>query len=134
MTRPHLSSDPRDKLYALVGIAHDAQDFPLDYGESTTAVYRSFAAYMIDTTNRLHTLCSAGTAFLDKKPSWVPNWSIDVDLPVESRAISWVCNEYYACRTKGLPTISASFHGEEDTHLNLAGKHLAMIKEIGPPL
>jgi hypothetical protein len=78
--RSRQSTDPRDKVYALVGISSSQWDLKLaiDYSLTTKQVYCEVARYVIESTESLATICfcelpeiAPHTAYL---PSWVPDW------------------------------------------------------------
>jgi hypothetical protein len=70
------SSDPRDKLYALFGLAGEI-NFKPDYGVSVREVYRRFVEACIERSGTLDVLnfvswSDRGDITL---PSWIPDWS-----------------------------------------------------------
>jgi hypothetical protein len=71
-----LASDPRDKVYSLLGIAkpYDGVSFSVDYTISSSQVFKNTAAYIIKGTQNLDILTMAGSKSRDL-PSWVPDWS-----------------------------------------------------------
>ena len=71
------SSDPRDKVFALLGLAHPTyrQGRKPDYSLSVETVYTQTALHIICTTGKLDTL-SFNTASTEPFPSWVSNWSL----------------------------------------------------------
>jgi len=73
-----LASDPRDKIYALVGISIQRSTFPIDYSSSVRDVYMDLARTVITESQSLDII------YVVKKieplnehglPSWVPDWS-----------------------------------------------------------
>jgi hypothetical protein len=71
------ASDPRDRIYALLGLAEDAEDFPPpDYQLSVADVYRSFASIFVTKGHGadLLSLTSSPVAKDQAYPSWVPDW------------------------------------------------------------
>lgn len=87
------ASDPRDKIFALLGISTgvNLKRFVIDYGKSRNAVYLDFARHLMETTNSHDLLShvddseddvdleawkrtSILTESVPKLPSWVPNW------------------------------------------------------------
>ena len=71
------ATDPRDKVYATIGLATDASDRPqLDYGLPPAKVFESFAADLIrkgDGVSVLHAAVSHSQGM--DLPSWVPDWT-----------------------------------------------------------
>ena len=57
-TRDRSATDPRDRLYSLIGIqaSNDQQAFTPSYGHSTTRVYTEYASSVMQESNRLHIL------------------------------------------------------------------------------
>ncbi|KAJ4301073.1 hypothetical protein N0V90_003163 [Kalmusia sp. IMI 367209] len=87
-TRPFQATDPRDKIFALLGLAGESrtpEKWPKslipDYNRSTQDVYTAVTLYCIARTNTLTVLSQAGntTESNDNSgdasfPSWVPRW------------------------------------------------------------
>lgn len=75
------ASDPRDKVFAILGIVSDAKaafpDDSLDYDRSVSSIYTQAARFLFDHENNLRVLCEAlDTREVNKDlPSWVPDWS-----------------------------------------------------------
>ena len=79
------SSDPRDKVYALLGLANDQgpqQMVSVDYSKSVEAVYLECAQFLVRNGNGMEMLTVAGIPQKRKDtdlklslPSWVPDWS-----------------------------------------------------------
>lgn len=74
-TRNMVCLDPRDRIYAVLGIAGDARNIKPDYSLTTMQVYREYARAQI----RSHSLeflryCELGSREL-AGPTWVPDWS-----------------------------------------------------------
>ncbi|KAH7348530.1 heterokaryon incompatibility protein-domain-containing protein [Rhexocercosporidium sp. MPI-PUGE-AT-0058] len=84
--RHRKSQDPRDKIYAVLGIlrashpeslksdAIDAPKIEVGYGKDVREVYRSMARELILKTNTLDVLGVSPNSSLDL-PSWVTDWS-----------------------------------------------------------
>ena len=77
------SSDPRDKVYSLIGLARKTdQTLTIDYSKSVKDVYLDCAYHLVQTGNAMEMLIHAGIA-QDRRhsevgstlPSWVPDWS-----------------------------------------------------------
>lgn len=81
--RRFLSGDPRDKVYALLGVAGDSfrEDTLLrpEYGDRTAAeTYTLAAIHILENSDDLLLLCNVeGSDFqsIPNLPSWVPDWS-----------------------------------------------------------
>ncbi|KAF9776678.1 hypothetical protein IL306_005115 [Fusarium sp. DS 682] len=76
-----LCRDPRDKLYALLGILpeEDQSQFQVNYKLDPRHVYTDIADYLIVKTGSLDIICCASNPILTDNihnlPSWVPDWS-----------------------------------------------------------
>ncbi|KAK6074496.1 het domain-containing protein [Seiridium cupressi] len=84
------ATDPRDKVYALLGLARDADFFTshVDYApeETPAKTYAKFARLFVEKGEGLALLLQAGLGNLAGKvaedlPSWVPNWAQNRYLP-----------------------------------------------------
>ncbi|KAM0815387.1 hypothetical protein AB5N19_01181 [Seiridium cardinale] len=84
------ATDPRDKVYALLGLARDADFFTshVDYApeETPAKTYAKFARLFVEKGEGLALLLQAGLGNLAEKvaedlPSWVPNWAQNGYLP-----------------------------------------------------
>ncbi|KAF7934898.1 uncharacterized protein EAE98_002943 [Botrytis deweyae] len=74
------SSDPKDKVYALVGISNSRESFgKINYSLSIRRVYTHTARHIIQDSRRLDVICvnqrNQTTPDNDGLPSWVPNWT-----------------------------------------------------------
>lgn len=70
------ASDPRDRIYALLALASDAQEFPRsDYSLAVTDVYQTFALALVAKGHGpdILALASCGARYR-RYPSWVPDW------------------------------------------------------------
>lgn len=104
-SRRHQASDPRDKVYGLLGLT---QEFDAgsdgcallvpDYGKSVMEVYRNAARFLITRHKSLEVLRAV---FIEDSPqgsvhpySWVPRWNSEIGpIFLGERA---VCHRYYA--------------------------------------
>lgn len=79
--RRKLSSDPRDKLYGILGILHPEvrREFRPDYNLSVKEVYSGIVDYLLATTRRLDVICESihfpPHTDSHNLPSFVPDWS-----------------------------------------------------------
>jgi hypothetical protein len=70
------ASDPRDKVYALLGLATDHVNVVPDYGRSVAEVYIDTAREMITSPGNLDVLCACEKqGITEELPSWVPDWT-----------------------------------------------------------
>ncbi|RDW64068.1 hypothetical protein BP5796_10570 [Coleophoma crateriformis] len=71
------STDPKDKVYALVGISSSRNSFgPIDYSLSVRDIYTHTARHIITTSQKLDIIC-VKQHDLDQfqLPSWAPDWT-----------------------------------------------------------
>lgn len=71
------TTDPRDKIYSLLGIADDVSMVPRpDYSQSVEAIYRSYAMHFITNCEGLSLLRYSGIANGASRANttWVPRW------------------------------------------------------------
>ena len=89
-SRPALSSDPRDRVYALLNISADQQQLAIrpDYNASVCDTFIKVAQTLTQAGYGPKVLCNAcGLDTSLNLPSWVPNWSLSLDvLPFETLA------------------------------------------------
>lgn len=73
------ATDPRDKIYALVGMSSGyGRDFPIDYTKSVTRIYMDLVIYLVNHEKTLDIISHSSTLkSLDGLPSWAPDWSIE---------------------------------------------------------
>jgi Heterokaryon incompatibility protein (HET) len=84
-TGSHQASDPRDKVFALLGIVEDLQwsdhVFPIDYERSVEETFIDVAKWIIISSSTLAILTGPRpleqTPTKLKLPSWCPDWSIE---------------------------------------------------------
>ncbi|KAG4436713.1 hypothetical protein IFR05_007796 [Cadophora sp. M221] len=71
------ASDPRDKVFALKGLATDADSIEIDYTKPIDQIYRDTAFRLINISQTLDVLSVAAvhTSDIDLHlPTWVPDW------------------------------------------------------------
>lgn len=75
--REKLCTDPRDKIYGLLGILppHVANGLSPDYASSPNDIYINAAKYVLETTKSLDIICETIPHRKSKLPSFVPDWS-----------------------------------------------------------
>lgn len=74
------ATDPRDKVYALLGLASDIPndaEFGPDYSSSVAQVYQELVRFVVMKDQNLDILRACQTSRPEHKlPSWVPDWSM----------------------------------------------------------
>ena len=80
LTRQYMATDPRDKVFALMGLVLDRESIGLeiDYRLSAEEVYLSMAVHSLEKLKDLELLANAGITSKpenSKLPSWVPDWT-----------------------------------------------------------
>ena len=92
-TRSSLATDPRDKVFALLGLTFDGRHFVPEpnYIDSVSTSFTDFATALIRSIEGLDFiyLRSANRKLDDKLPSWVPDWT-DVNDPVARRQLDYI--------------------------------------------
>lgn len=86
--RGYKATDPRDMIFALVGMQHDTQDliFIPNYHRPAEELYTLVSFYMI-TKYGLNILCEAGNQnrTIDHLPSWVIDWYVNTPYLIKNR-------------------------------------------------
>ncbi|KAK2038485.1 hypothetical protein LZ31DRAFT_608540, partial [Colletotrichum somersetense] len=98
-----LSTDPRDKLFALMGVSNMSSLLKADYSKSTRDIYMDFTRRLIRRERNLEVLLTAGP--------WNPYNGLDIGLPFwtpDYRGISCVDIRYLAASHLG------HFHASKD--------------------
>jgi hypothetical protein len=76
------ATDPRDKLYALLGlVSQEISDaIPVDYSRATYDVFTDLAVQLLRVHRRIDVLVHADNSRSDnhRLPSWVPRWNVKV--------------------------------------------------------
>ncbi|KAK3936733.1 hypothetical protein QBC46DRAFT_394344 [Diplogelasinospora grovesii] len=84
--RPANATDPRDKVYSLLGVVKDnivglgqlpaGPDVVIDYSRATAKVYKDVVRHIIKKTGSLDVLCACqNPERANGIPSWAPDWS-----------------------------------------------------------
>jgi hypothetical protein len=78
--RGTLASNPRDHVFAFVGLAEDGNQFSVDYSLSPSEILKDTARHILVAQNKLGFLCSAGLSQRTdpRLPTWVPDWRTTV--------------------------------------------------------
>ena len=90
--RSRKCGNPRDKVYAILGICNDVKmgDITVDYSSSVAQVYYETAEYILRKERSLKLLSACQSyGSSAETPSWVPDWSIDARFRPMRSMISW---------------------------------------------
>jgi len=88
-SRHHLSTDPRDRVFAFLNLCREAKEPALqaDYSEAVGEIYTRVAKFFAVRGQLSRLLCSAGLSRSTLGlPSWIPDWSLD-GIPVGDIAL-----------------------------------------------
>ncbi|KAF1951752.1 HET-domain-containing protein [Byssothecium circinans] len=80
--REFQASDPRDKVFALLGLANDAPTIRPDYTKSKHSVYCAFAKTIIAQTGNLDILSAVNTFKPESRDGGASSWMPDLDFPI----------------------------------------------------
>ena len=131
--RMHQCSNPRDKVYSLLGISKPYANVELsvDYQASTEKVYRDTALYIIQGSSRLDILLPRGKPDAKQHlPSWVPDWRNQALVPAVISAQSSLENGF----STGGPTLSIAELLEDEQVLKVEGIILGNIQSTSPDM
>ena len=122
-------TDPRDRLYGILGIMTDNQDVNIDYSIPVEEVYRNWAVKRIQRTHHIDIFgACADSGRFGQLPSWVP----DLRMPIgQDKALWLMCNggELSVSRTHSpviIPRIS-----EDCSRLSVAGFEVDVVSAVG---
>ena len=129
-TRHCKASDPRDKIYAVLGMTPEAGEQALtpDYNLSTRDTFAKVTRFFIARDKNLNVLCQVqGTPSIPDMPSWVPDWSS----PPRSNTIGLIRDS--ASPYKASRDLPAQFSFSSDKSiLSIKGVKCGMISTFGP--
>lgn len=128
-SRSQLSSDPRDKLYGILGVlpTHIRDGLRVDYDLSTKDVYTEIVEFLIQTTDSLDVICESMHFPPNNRspnlPSFVPDWSY---IPLTS-----AMGHRYNFQASGATKAICNFHGERMNKLEISGIPIDIIQTKG---
>jgi hypothetical protein len=91
LTRSLHASDPRDRLYGLLGI-DEGKDIAIhpDYRAPVSTVYTDFAVSWMETRNNLDLLCETGIGYVSLEDQVEPPENINYEAQISVMIPSWV--------------------------------------------
>ena len=133
--RPCLATDPRDKVFALVGLANDARGLLPDYSKPLTDVYLQTAEHILSTDRDITLLSEVkGLQLGSGLPSWVPDWRVSPSVLLlatknsdgtKQYAASGICQSKFAIDTPGSGILAV--HG---VCFDKVSRHLGRVSRI----
>ncbi|KAG8532915.1 uncharacterized protein KY384_002793 [Bacidia gigantensis] len=136
LTRPFNATNPKDKLFGILGLIHDGSvpGLQVDNSMSVTQIYQNISLYFLFSVGSLRILSSVCTVPQNhpiQTPSWVPNWSF------KGEGGSYTRNKHYYRATRNTkPEIWAS---SADNNLVLKGNFVdkvnrfSLFQNLTPP-
>jgi len=120
------ATDPKDHIYALLGLASDAADLNIDVNCSPTYEYQNVYIELIKKYLERGDLwflpfCQWNSRARDSLPSWVPNWSTPASQRLVPLSQKWCVEVAIAMRelNQGIPTFSINVvTNQQYVHLN----------------
>ncbi|KAF7676644.1 hypothetical protein GT037_004856 [Alternaria burnsii] len=129
MTSRFQATDPRDKLYALYGVADsDAELLEPDYRKPIEEIFTEFVKRWIRKKQNLNIVCSAGIGLLkDGARPQMPSWVLDHRPCPSMRAFNW--GPHFCA--DGAKAAAFSFNDDERI-LAAKGLHFDSVKLVFP--
>ena len=126
------ATDPRDKVYALLGIApsSDTSGIVPDYSQSVASIYTGVAKYLIEKEGNLTIFTDVlGNSGHMGLPSWVPDWSSVTDIYCLGRQTFRDSRAYHAAGK----TVTVEKKAGNRDQINLRGFIVDMITRCCQP-
>ncbi|KAH7486515.1 hypothetical protein FOMA001_g5607 [Fusarium oxysporum f. sp. matthiolae] len=130
-SRSLLATDKLDKVYGLLGLAHDGDRFVRypQYGISPRTLYKRMATSLLEKTENLYILCLRHDLKDDYLPSWVPQWFDLHDI----RSRDWIG---YMIRRSTLPDVGPLVYDlprVQGNVLSVRGKVIDVLTSLTTP-
>lgn len=129
--RRKLSSDPKDKLFGVLGMLPERvrSEFRPDYSLSLRDIYTEIVDYVLKTTENVDVICDAvhfpAHTSLATLPSFVPDWS---HIPQVASLSHW---NAYGFQASGDTKAVCRFLDERLNRLEISAIHLGKVKVRG---
>lgn len=122
------STDPKDKVFALVGISSSRHTFgKIDYSNSMKEVYSHTARHIISNTNRLEVICLKQHDVPEYNlPSWAPNWT---RAPSSTATLVGLHHREPPFKASGDTTATVAFLAAGDV-LKVTGTVIDTVKDV----
>ncbi|KAF2161879.1 hypothetical protein M409DRAFT_58660 [Zasmidium cellare ATCC 36951] len=136
------SSDPRDRIFALLGIAGDAGELGIvpDYTKTCAQVYTEAARALVEHGFfDIFSYCIYPHIGPQNMQSWVPDWSrVQTRYPLQERITkvhksSWLQPDFHASKHLGQPTLHLDKTGIWNTALQLQTIEVCTVTAVGSP-
>ena len=128
------ASDPRDKIYAFIGISKQNGTHLIDYSSSVRHIYMNFVYHTVLQSTSLDILCALQRRGNDSNqyelPSWVPNWSLKRAFAVDFLT-SDIKSLYRVCAS-GDTSAQAQFDLDEGA-MFVRGGSIDTVSHLGKP-
>ncbi|RDW58421.1 hypothetical protein BP5796_12351 [Coleophoma crateriformis] len=125
------ATNPRDKIYSLLGMASDANDGQLpkpDYRLTVETVFEQFARYFIEKGMGLDVIAMAGqerSSQLQEMPSWVPDFTT-TPWPLRWSNYSNTKDDIFTAASELAPSITLHLK-----HISIRGAVIDEITKVG---
>ncbi|KAL1607660.1 hypothetical protein SLS60_002595 [Paraconiothyrium brasiliense] len=128
------STDPRDKVYAVLGLAQaEFRDgFPIDYSLTVEEVYTQLATHTMELEQELRVLKYADGLRMRDMPSWVPQW--DYKIGYDPLPKQFTDNELVLLASVWYTPALQSLQTEPDSSKELLQKFLEIFPKDQQPL
>ncbi|KAE8368506.1 hypothetical protein BDV27DRAFT_153889 [Aspergillus caelatus] len=121
------ATDPRDKVYALLGLAKDRPSVEPNYAASELDVFIDTTLDIISRTGSLDVLMGDFTMkSTHALPSWVPDWSSPLEASIQSRVES--VKHYTACKNS---TINVQLEASNELSSAYKKSYISRTKYVG---
>jgi hypothetical protein len=127
------STEPRDKVFALVGISSSRHDFgEIDYSQSIRKIFSHTARLLIKESQRLDVICLKQTDRPEYNlPSWAPNWVRNYTKDRSALVGLHHCETFFQADSGS--SADVTFHGDGKFIMRARGVELDIISAVSEP-